>query len=88
MAGASASASFGKPEINASPCNFGFKLPSFSFGFVLPPFKFPPFDIPFPKFRIAISCDLSKPLDVSAGVEWGGGRTSNHDPSPDDSDDV
>ncbi len=79
-------ADFTKPEINASPCNFQFKLPSFSFGLTLPPFKFPPFEIPIPRFRLAISCDLTKPMDVSAGLDFGGGRTSKSDPSPDDDD--
>lgn len=79
-------ADFTKPELNASPCNFEFKLPSFSFGFNLPPFKFPPFEIPIPRFRLAISCDLSKPVDVSAGLDFGGGRTSNAEPDPDEDD--
>lgn len=81
-----ADASFTKPEINASPCNFEFKLPSFTFGFKLPSFKFPPFEIPIPRFRLAISCDLSNPVDVSAGLEFGGGRAAKSDPSPDDDD--
>lgn len=79
-------ASFTKPELNASPCDFKFKLPTFSFGFVLPSFKFPPFDIPIPRFKLSISCDLSKPLDVSAGLDFGGGREAKFDPSPDDDD--
>lgn len=77
-------ASFDKPEINASPCNFSFTLPSFTFGINLPPFKFPPFELPIPRFKLMISCDLSKPVDVSAGVSFGGGRASNNDPCPDD----
>lgn len=77
---------FTKPEINASPCEFAFKLPTFTFGLKLPSFKFPPFEIPIPRFRLAISCDLSKPIDVSAGVEAGGGRVALFDTSPDDDD--
>ncbi len=76
---------FDKPELNASPCAFTFKLPNFSFGFNLPPIPFPP-PIPIPRFRLALSCDLSKPIDVSAGIEFGGGRASNGLPSPDDDD--
>lgn len=83
---ASASASFDKPELNANPCEFKLKLPSFTFGLVLPPIKFPPFDIPIPRFKLSLSCDLSNPIDVSAGLEFGGGRASNNDPSPDDDD--
>ncbi len=84
-AGVGADPSFTKPELNASPCNFSFKLPSFSFGFslVLPPFP-PP--LPIPRFRLAITCDLNNPIDVSAGIEFGGGRTPASDPSPDDDD--
>ncbi len=81
----SADPKFGKPDLNASPCNFTFKLPSFTFGFNFS-FKFPPFDIPIPRFRLAISCDLSNPVDVSAGLDFGGGRLSCSDPSPDDDD--
>lgn len=83
---ASVQAGFTEPELNASPCSFEFKLPNFVFGFTLPPFKFPPFDIPIPRFRLAISCDLSKPIDVSAGLDFGGGREATLDPSPDDDD--
>jgi hypothetical protein len=85
MAQAGASAGFTKPELNASPCNFSFKLPSFTFGFTLKLPGFPP-PIPIPRFRLALSCDLSKPIDVSAGLDYGGGRTSNSLPSPDDDD--
>lgn len=84
--GASATASFEKPTLNASKCTFEFKLPSFTFGFKLPSFKFPPFDLPIPRFKLAISCDLSNPIDVSAGLAYGGGREANADPSPDDDD--
>lgn len=76
---------FTSPELNAEPCNFEFKLPNFTFGFNLPPFAFPP-PIPIPRFRFAISCDLSKPIDVSAGLDYGGGRVSSYDLSPDDDD--
>lgn len=79
-------ADFTKPEVNASPCSFQFKLPSFTFGLKLPPFKFPPFDLPIPRFKLAISCDLSKPIDISADIEPGGGRKANADPCPDDDD--
>jgi hypothetical protein len=79
-------AGFTKPELNASPCEFQFKLPSFSFGLIIPPFKFPPFDIPIPRFKLALSCDLSNPIDVSVGLDFGGGRVATFDPNPDDDD--
>jgi hypothetical protein len=81
-----ADASFTKPELNASPCEFKFKLPKFSFGLQLPGFKFPPFDLPIPHFKLTLSCDLSNPIDLTASIEPGGGRKSNNDPSPDDDD--
>lgn len=77
---------FNKPTADANVCNFGFTLPSFTFGIKIPPFKFPPFDIPVPTFRLAISCDLSKPIDVSVGVEAGGNRVALFDTCPDDDD--
>lgn len=82
---ADATASFDKPSIDAAPCSFGFKLPNFSFGFSFPGLQFPP-PLPVPRFRLALSCDLSKPLDVTAGVSFGGGRKPNGLPSPDDDD--
>jgi hypothetical protein len=74
---------FSKPELNASPCEFTFKLPSFTFGVNIPAIPFPPFAIPIPHLRLALSCDLSNPIDISASVSSGGGRVSNGDPSPD-----
>ncbi len=72
-----ADASFTSPELNANPCEFSFKLPSFAF---------PPFDLPIPHFKLTLTCDLSAPINISAGIEPGGGRSSNNDPSPDDDD--
>lgn len=69
----SADASFNAPSLNASLCEFRLKLPSFTFGFVLPPIPFPP-TLPFPKFGFELSCDPSNPIDISAGLEFGGGR--------------
>ncbi len=82
---ADASASFSKPELNASPCDFKFKLPSFSFGFKLPTFSID-LNLPIPHFKLSLSCDLDNPIDISASIEPGGGRESNNDPSPDDDD--
>lgn len=72
-----ASVEFGKigdGELKASLCEFSLKLPSFPF----PPafsikIPFPP-PFPFPKFSFALSCDPSKPIDITAGIEFGGGR--------------
>lgn len=78
-------AAFTKPELNASPCSFSFKLPSFTFGFTLPDIPFPP-PLPIPRLKLVLSCDLKNPIDVSAGLEFGGGRVSNAPTSPDDDD--
>jgi hypothetical protein len=81
----SADVKFGAPSLNASLCEFKLKLPTFSFGFTLPPLPFPPV-IPFPKFGFALSCDPSKPISVSAGIKFGGGRLPCFDSGPDDVD--
>ena len=65
----------------ASLC--GFKLPVFVFslGFKQPTI----FPLPFPEFALSLglNCSLENPIDVSAGVKFGGGRVSNADPDPD-----
>ncbi len=63
----------------------GFKLPSlqFSFGFTLPPINFPP-KLPSLQAAIGLNCDTDNPLDISAGLDWGGGRVGTQDPDPDD----
>lgn len=77
---------FNEPELNASPCSFELRLPKLSLSFKFPiPFP-PPFALPIPMLRFALSCDLSKPLDVTAGIAPGGGRTAQYDPDPDDED--
>lgn len=85
--GGSADAAFSAPELNASICNFSFKLPSLSFGFSLPSLSLvlPKISLPFiiPSFSFSLNCDLSNPIDVSAGLEYGGGRVSCFEPSPD-----
>jgi hypothetical protein len=77
-ASASASADFSAPTLNAKECKLEIKLPSFSFGFVLPKIPFPPI-LPFPKFGFALSCKLPIPLDVSAGLAFGGGKVACFD---------
>ena len=78
-------ADFDGPTLNASPCNFQIGLPRFSFGFQLPSISFPP-PIPFPKFAFELSCSLDQPVNVSAGLEYGGGRQPAFDPDPDNED--
>jgi hypothetical protein len=73
---------FEAPDVKAEKCTISIKLPSFSFGFKLPPIKFPP-EIPFPFFGFTLSCDASKPIDISAGFGNGGGRVAKFDTDPD-----
>lgn len=78
---------FGKPgdsALSASICGFNFTIPSFPF----PPafnfaFNFPP-PLPIPKLGFALTCDPKNPIDITAGLEWGGGRISCQDANPDD----
>lgn len=78
---------FGKPgegDIKASLCEFSFTLPSFPIPpvFVLPPIPFPP-PLPIPKISFSLSCDPNKPIDISAGIAWGGGKIPCVLPDPD-----
>jgi hypothetical protein len=81
LGSAGATGEFGAPSLNADICEFSLKLPSFSFGFVLPSIPFPPV-LPFPKFGFELSCKLPNPIDISAGLEFGGGRIACFDVDP------
>ncbi len=82
--GADASVSFPPDVVKAIPCGFCISLPKFSLAFFLPKFSFPPLiPIPFLGLSLTLSCDLSKPISVSAGIDFGGGRKPNHDKDPD-----
>jgi hypothetical protein len=71
-------------ETASSLCAFKLPLiPNF-----LPSFSFPlsgllPTLPPLPKLPLSINCAQNNPQDVSSGLPYGGGRTSNADPSPD-----
>ncbi len=82
-----ASAGFDDTKPAASLCGFKIPLPYIKFALNLPGFKLPPFP---PKIRLSrgINCNLSNPLAVSAGVDFGGGRQGFRDPSPDDDQEV
>ena len=84
-ASASASASLDfPPSPKASVCGFSLGLPRFKFGFKLVIPGFPP-TLPFPFISLKLSCDLSNPVDITAGLKspFGGGRTPNGEPDPD-----
>lgn len=82
---ASVDAGFALGPPVASLC--GFAIPSLRFKFGLkfpglPGISFPP-PLPFPFLSLGIHCDSDNPLDVTAGVKYGGGRVSNAPPDPD-----
>jgi hypothetical protein len=63
----------------------GFKLPLFllALKYRIPGLNLPiPF--PIPKLAIGLSCDLSNPISVTAGVPAGGGRKATFDKDPDE----
>ena len=69
---------------DAQICGFSLALPRFSLGLNVDPGLLLPLP-PLPTFHLsfALSCDPSHPVDLTGGVEFGGGRTPNNDPSPD-----
>lgn len=80
----SAGVAFNEPTLNASPCNFQIQIPLPKLNIVLPPIPFPPFPLPVFSLNLAISCSLDNPIDVSAGLSFGGGRSPCYDTSFDD----
>lgn len=86
-ASASASASFDKPKLNAEECKLSLSLPKFSFKIKFPTIHFPPDFLPKINFQLKLSCSLDNPVDVSAGIKFGGGREPNGDPSSDTQED-
>lgn len=83
-----ANAGFGtKSTAIALPCGISIKLPIPDISIILPTlllsFSFPP---KFP-FSFSLNCDPTDPIDISAGLPYGGGRVACFDPNPDDSDD-
>jgi hypothetical protein len=90
FAGSTVSASAGidfPPSPAASICGFSLGLPHFHFGFKLPSIAFPP-ALPIPFISFKLTCSLPNPIDVTAGLKlpYGGGRTYNAPPNPDDND--
>lgn len=81
-----ASGSVGFPGATVSlPCGFSIGLPAFGFGFQLPSLAFLLPGI-FAAFKL--SCDLSNPVNITAGMtgaaaSFGGGRPNTAPPDPD-----
>lgn len=81
----------GEGEVVASICGFSLALPDIP----IPPIKvtLPPIDLllpklPFPKLNFVLSCSPDKPIDITAGLEFGGGRVPCVISSDDDEEDV
>ena len=69
--------------IKASCCGFTLDLSiSFAIDFHLPSFGFD-LSLLLPYLGFSLSCDPSKPANLTIGVPYGGGRASNTEPDPD-----
>ncbi len=87
MADVTIGPSFDLPAVTG-PCGFSFGLPKFSFSFTVTLPDLPAIPaLPSFNFAFNLSCDPSKPIDISAGLPYGGGREAHYDPDPDHSDD-
>lgn len=75
---------FNEPTLDASPCAFKVVLPLPKFSLNFPAIPFPPPFLPKFNLHLAITCSLDKPVDVSGGVSFGGGRIPCFEESPDD----
>lgn len=79
-----ASAGFSQSPIPAATlCGFALPKLSFKLGFKLPALKFPPAPSSF-GVSLGLNCSTDNPINVSAGLPYGGGRVSTSDPDPDD----
>lgn len=77
---------FNSPTLDANPCEFSVSLPSLpSLSISIPSISLPSL-LPTFNLSLALSCNLDKPIDVSGGLSYGGGREAEFDPDPDDSD--
>lgn len=84
MAGVEASFNSEDPGLSL-PCGLSIKIPRFSIAFILPTIPFPP-TIPIPFFGFALSCDPLSPINMTAGLDYGGGRVARFDANPDATD--
>lgn len=78
---------FNNPTLDASPCELTPKIPSLPGLSISIPGISTPSLIPSFNPTLSISCQLNKPVDVSEGLSWGGGRVAEFDPDPDDEQD-
>lgn len=67
------------------PCIPSFLIPIPVLNLRIPPFSFF-FPFPFPTLQFSFSCDFGNPIDISAGIAYGGGREARFDFDPDQAD--
>lgn len=79
---------FGAGAVIAGPCGLSLTIPTINIDLLLPRIfaniKFPPKIA----FNFALTCDLKNPIDISGGLDFGGGRISCSPPNPDDNPDI
>ena len=78
---------FDSGSLSAEGCELKFGPPQFSLGFNPPPFNFPP-KLPKIPLSLVLSCDPSKPLKLTADLQWGGGRKASAPKSPDNEEEL
>jgi len=71
-------------ETQVCGVNLVIPIPTLTLNIPTIPFSFPA--IPIPLLQFAISCNFDKPVDVSTGIAYGGGREAIFDPDPDQED--
>ena len=72
-----ASVSMGSTAV-ALPCGISFTIPyPPSLSVIFKKFKITLPGIPKIPFSFSLNCDPSKPINITAGLPWGGGRVSN-----------
>lgn len=81
---ASVDAGFAPGPPVATLCGFAFPSfkPFLKIGIPIGGISFPP-KIPTFSPSLGLNCDVNNPLDVTAGVKWGGGRVASFDRDPD-----
>ena len=70
---------FESPSLNANPCEFSLKLPIPKLNIKLPSIPLPKIPLPIFNFDFSLSCSLDNPIDVTAGLKFGGGRVTCFD---------
>jgi hypothetical protein len=78
----------GSASVQAECCGFSLDLSlGFKINFKLPSIKFGPaaLSLIVPYLGFSLSCaNPTAPVNLAAGIPWGGGRIPNGEPDPDD----